>query len=162
MNKSGFSAAVVCLLLSLSSCAIDNNGMGSGQTWGTLGGAALGGLAGSQVGQGKGKIAAIVGGTLLGGLAGNVIGAKFDERDRVRRDQALSESLGAAKSKQVKSWKNPDTGNSGTIVPLRTGAKSATQQPCREYEETYTRSGETIRQVSRACLRPDGTWQNES
>jgi len=136
--------------------------MGSGQTWGTLGGAALGGLVGSQFGKGSGKVAAGLGGAFLGGIAGNLIGARFDERDRARRNQALSESLATAGSKQRKSWVNPDTGNSGTITPLKTYTKPATKQSCRDYEETYTRGGETIRQVSRTCLRPDGTWQLES
>lgn len=37
---------------------------------GTLGGAALGGLAGSTVGQGKGSIAAAIGGAIAGGVLG--------------------------------------------------------------------------------------------
>ena len=37
---------------------------------GTLGGAALGGLAGSTVGQGNGSVAATIGGAIVGGLIG--------------------------------------------------------------------------------------------
>ncbi len=37
---------------------------------GTLGGAALGGLAGSTVGQGNGSVAAAIGGAIVGGLVG--------------------------------------------------------------------------------------------
>ncbi len=40
---------------------------------GALSGAALGGLAGSEVGQGKGAVAAAIGGALIGGLAGSAI-----------------------------------------------------------------------------------------
>jgi len=47
---------------------------------GTVGGAALGGLAGSGIGSGGGNAAAIIGGLLLGGLIGNTI-----ERDASRR-----------------------------------------------------------------------------
>jgi outer membrane lipoprotein SlyB len=47
---------------------------------GTVGGAALGGLAGSAAGHGAGQAAAIVGGALLGGLIGNTV-----ERDANRR-----------------------------------------------------------------------------
>lgn len=40
---------------------------------GTVAGAALGGLAGSNIGQGKGQIAGAIGGVLLGGLAGATV-----------------------------------------------------------------------------------------
>lgn len=40
---------------------------------GTVGGAALGGLAGSTIGRGRGQIAGAVGGAVLGGLAGSAI-----------------------------------------------------------------------------------------
>mgnify|MGYP000869509223 CR=1 FL=1 len=40
---------------------------------GTLGGAALGGLAGSNIGKGKGQVAGAVGGAIVGGLAGSAI-----------------------------------------------------------------------------------------
>jgi outer membrane lipoprotein SlyB len=47
---------------------------------GTVGGAALGGLAGSAAGHGAGQAAAIVGGAILGGIVGNAV-----ERDANRR-----------------------------------------------------------------------------
>jgi outer membrane lipoprotein SlyB len=47
---------------------------------GTVGGAALGGLAGSAAGHGAGQAAAIIGGAILGGLVGNTV-----ERDANRR-----------------------------------------------------------------------------
>ena len=40
---------------------------------GTIGGAALGGVAGSTIGKGRGQIAGAVGGAVLGGLAGSAI-----------------------------------------------------------------------------------------
>lgn len=47
---------------------------GSGGDVGTLGGAALGGIAGSSLGGGKGKMLGAVGGALAGGIAGKMIG----------------------------------------------------------------------------------------
>jgi outer membrane lipoprotein SlyB len=47
---------------------------------GTVGGAALGGIAGSQIGAGSGSVAAAIGGAILGGVLGNAI-----ERDTNRR-----------------------------------------------------------------------------
>lgn len=48
---------------------------------GTVGGAALGGLAGSGVGAGHGNVAAVIGGAILGGVIGNAV-----ERDANRRN----------------------------------------------------------------------------
>jgi outer membrane lipoprotein SlyB len=48
---------------------------------GTVGGAALGGIAGSQIGAGTGSVAAAIGGAILGGVLGNAI-----ERDSSRRN----------------------------------------------------------------------------
>lgn len=45
---------------------------------GTLGGAAAGGLIGSQFGHGNGKLAATGAGVLLGGLIGNNVGTSLD------------------------------------------------------------------------------------
>jgi outer membrane lipoprotein SlyB len=40
---------------------------------GTLGGAALGGVAGSTIGQGRGQVAGAIGGAVVGGLVGSAI-----------------------------------------------------------------------------------------
>jgi outer membrane lipoprotein SlyB len=48
---------------------------------GTVGGAALGGIAGSQIGAGTGSVAAAIGGAILGGVIGNTV-----ERDTGRRN----------------------------------------------------------------------------
>lgn len=48
---------------------------------GAVGGAALGGVAGSAIGAGTGSVAAAIGGAILGGLAGNAI-----ERDTTKRN----------------------------------------------------------------------------
>ncbi|HVY12347.1 MAG TPA: glycine zipper 2TM domain-containing protein [Alphaproteobacteria bacterium] len=48
------------------------------ETLGTLGGAAAGGLIGSQFGKGGGNVAATVGGVIAGGIIGNAIGRDAD------------------------------------------------------------------------------------
>ena len=48
---------------------------------GTVGGAALGGIAGAQIGQGSGSVAGAIGGAILGGVLGNAI-----ERDASKRE----------------------------------------------------------------------------
>ncbi len=48
---------------------------------GTVGGAALGGIAGSQIGHGGGSVAGAIGGAIIGGVIGNAV-----ERDTTRRN----------------------------------------------------------------------------
>lgn len=54
--------------------SVRNVVINSGQTGvGTVGGAVLGGLAGSAIGQGRGSVAAAVGGAIVGGLIGQQV-----------------------------------------------------------------------------------------
>lgn len=50
---------------------------------GTIGGAALGGIAGGSIGHGLGSAAAAVGGALLGGMAGNAVEGKVREENGI-------------------------------------------------------------------------------
>lgn len=65
---------VAALALSLSACA----NMSTGQSVGTLGGAAAGGLLGSLVGGGTGRLVAVGAGTLIGAIAGGTVGHSVD------------------------------------------------------------------------------------
>ena len=59
--------------------ACGGNPTGKGETAGTVGGAAVGGMAGSAMGGGT---AGTVGGAVLGGVIGNEVGERYDERNR--------------------------------------------------------------------------------
>ncbi len=61
-------AIALAAMVSLAACANDSC---QKQTFGTLIGAGLGGLAGSQIGSGTGQLAAVGAGVLLGGLLGS-------------------------------------------------------------------------------------------
>jgi surface antigen len=67
-------------------------------------------------------------------------------------------SLETSRTGQTTSWRNPDSGNSGTYTPTAT-YRSQGGQDCREFEQTITVSGRTERAMGRACRQPDGTWQ---
>ena len=82
-------AIALALAFSLSACA----DAGPKQTAGTLLGAALGGLAGSQIGKGSGKSAAVGAGVLLGGLLGSEAGKSLDKADRLYAQQTAKSSL---------------------------------------------------------------------
>lgn len=76
--------------------------------------------------------------------------------------QAMSDTVQYAlennKSNQSSDWVNPDTGNSGGIVPVRTFT-DAQHGPCREFISTIVIGGEEQQGYGTACRQPDGSWQ---
>lgn len=151
--------AVPVVALSLVAC----QGSGPKQTVGTLGGAAAGGLIGSQIGSGKGRVAAIIAGVIIGGLIGNQVGRALDDQDRAYAQQASQRSLSYAPTGSTSAWRNPQSGNSGNFRPT-TGAYVGSQgRTCRDFEHEITlRNGQ--REIIRgsACQNPDGSWETIS
>lgn len=144
--------------LSLVACAGDpNTGTGPKENTGTLIGALGGAAIGSQIGGGTGeRVAAGVAGALIGGLIGNRIGAAMDDEDKQRAYAAQIEALERGPPGAPVSWKNPDSGRYGTIVPgpdyQQTGRK------CRQYTHTIYIDGRPQTARNTACRNPDGTW----
>jgi surface antigen len=122
---------------------------------GGLGGAAAGGLLGAALGGGSTGIAA---GTILGGLIGGAIGNRMDAADQQRANTAAAQALESAPAGQSVAWRNPDSGNTGAVTPVRT-YQTSTGQYCREYTQTITVGGEKHQSYGTACRQPDGTWR---
>jgi len=148
--------AVALAGLLLAGCA--ETGFGPKEGAGTLIGAGAGALAGSAIGGGKGQLAATAVGALLGGLAGGSVGRSLDTVDRQRIHQTTQSSLETLPSGQTTSWRNPDSGNYGTVTPQRafTGQGG---QPCREFQQTVTIGGRTEQAYGTACRQADGSWR---
>ncbi len=128
------------------------------QAGGTLLGAGLGALLGSQVGGGKGKLAAVAVGALAGAWAGSEIGKSLDKADRIYAQRNAQDGLEYSQTGQSKAWRNPDSGNSGTLTPTRT-YRTAEGRNCRDFETTIYVDGKQETGSGRACRRTDGTWQ---
>jgi surface antigen len=154
MKFKTFAATIVIALL-VAACS--NSPYGEKQTVGTLGGAALGGLLGSQFGDGTGQLVATGAGVLLGGLIGSEVGRTMDEQDRMQANEAVVESQKAPLGETIV-WNNPDSGNSGTVTPVRDGSTSSGLY-CREFQQTITVGGHTETAYGTACRQPDGTWR---
>jgi surface antigen len=122
---------------------------------GGLGGAAAGGLLAAALG---GKGPGIAAGAILGGLIGGAIGDRLDAADRAQASAAASQALESTPSGQSVAWRNPDSGHSGVVTPVRT-YQSATGQPCREYTQTITVGGERQQSYGTACRQRDGSWK---
>ena len=144
-------------LIALFAAACSSSPYGEKQTVGTLGGAAIGGLLGSQFGDGTGQLVATGAGVLIGGLIGSEVGRTMDEQDRMQANQAVTQAHQAPLGETIV-WNNPDSGNSGTVTPVRDGSTSSGLY-CREFQQTITVGGETQTAYGTACRQPDGTWR---
>ena len=155
-NFRKFIALALISSLGLTACTTDGSGPGVKQSFGTLGGAALGGLAGAQVGEGKGKLVATGVGAVLGALAGSSIGKSLDRADQQYMSQSVTQAQSAPIGQTI-SWDNPESGNSGTITPRRQGT-NANGRTCREYEQTIYVQGRAESAIGVACQASDGRW----
>ena len=142
---------LLAMIFALTACG------GPDQTVGTLGGAVAGGVVGSQIGRGGGKPAMTDLGVLLGAWLGSDIGASMDQADRQRSQQAERRAYTAPVGQQI-TWRNPDTSNAGTIIPVRDGYADSGAY-CREFQQTITIDGQQRQGYGKACQQPDETWK---
>lgn len=145
------------LCLALTACAEGREG----ETIGTVAGGALGALLGSQIGGGKGQLAAVAIGAIAGAWGGSELGKKMDEEDKVYAQRTAQDAMEYNKAGQTSSWRNPDSGNSGTVKPTQT-YENAAGKDCREFETSIFVDGEQEKGIGTACRQPDGSWQIES
>jgi surface antigen len=148
--------AILAAAFLLGACA--NGGKGQKQTGGTLLGAGLGALAGSQIGSGRGQLAAVAIGALAGAFLGNEVGKSLDRADEVAMERSTQTALETAPSGQTVAWRNPDSGNSGTITPQPV-VESNAGEFCREYQQTITVAGQSEQAYGTACRQADGSWK---
>lgn len=128
------------------------------ETMGTLAGAGLGAYLGSKVGGGSGRYVGTAVGTLLGAGLGASVGESLDKADMDYYHNSSQDTLETGTTGRSSTWRNPDTGNSGTITPTRTFEVSNGEY-CREYTQTINVGGSTERAYGTACRQPDGSWQ---
>jgi len=147
---------VLSLAAFLAACA--ENQTGQKQTLGTIIGAGLGALAGSQVGSGKGKLAAVAIGALGGAFLGGQLGKTLDDVDRMKASETQQAVLEKNKDGQSSTWNNPNTGHSGRVTPTGPGQASSGED-CREYEHEITVDGRIEVVKGTACRRNDGFWR---
>ncbi|MBX9786919.1 MAG: glycine zipper 2TM domain-containing protein [Alphaproteobacteria bacterium] len=127
------------------------------QAIGTVGGGALGAWAGSTIGSGRGNTVATAVGAVAGALAGGYIGGQLDKADKERAERTYQGALESSPVGKTSQWRNPDSGNSGSITPTRTYENNG--RYCREFNQTVNIGGRTQQAYGTACRQPDGSWQ---
>ncbi len=153
IGKRTFAAMIV--LAMVAGCASDR---GNKEVGGTLLGAGLGALAGSQIGGGTGQLAAVAVGALAGAWLGGEAGRSLDKADQQYAQRNAQNSLEYNQAGQASAWRNPDSGHEGTFTPTRT-YQTADGRNCRDYEQIITVDGRSETAAGRACRNPDRTWQ---
>jgi len=150
-------ALVVIIALGFSGCAQTGETIRDNPktTMGGMLGAASGGLIAAAAGGGT---AGIVGGVLLGGLVGGAVGNALDQKDKQMAQQAAQQAFENARTGEASAWRNPDSGNSGSVTPTRT-YQAPSGQYCREYQQEIIVGGEPQKSYGTACRQPDGSWR---
>lgn len=138
-----FRTSVVCMLVGATLASCQSGSVGQNAAIGAGVGAMIGGLGCAAAGGKAGACLAIAG---AGAIIGGGIGAQIDARDRQRREAALRQARSS--SKRV-SWRNPQTGNRGTITPLRAVVQN--ERKCQVIRESYVKNGEPITAESTVC-----------
>lgn len=150
--------ALITMTSMLSGCLTNEAGEVNKQTVIGLAGAVGGGVIGSNIGKGTGNTAAIIGGTLLGGLLGSEAGKSLDRADVAYHNRTQARALEGNRAGTTSSWKNPDTGASGSVTPTKTYNNSE-GQPCREFSHSIKVGGKTQTGYGTACRDASGDWQ---
>ncbi len=148
-------AGSVAVMLAVGGCSSyqDNPKQTGGAVLGGVGGALLGSLFGS----GSGRLAAVAAGTLIGAMIGSEIGESLDKADRAAIDRAEKRATTAPMGETI-TWSNPDSGNSGSITPVREGQDTGGRY-CREFRQTIEVNGRLEEGYGTACRQEDGSWQ---
>lgn len=148
-------APLAAAALILAGCT---NDAGQKETAGTVIGAVAGAVLGSQVGGGSGRLVAVAVGTLAGAFIGNEIGKSLDRADQLAMTQAEQRAHTAPIGEKIV-WNNPDSGNSGSVTPIRDGRNAQSNAYCREYQTTVVIDGREQSAFGTACQQPDGSWK---
>ncbi|MFN5589021.1 MAG: RT0821/Lpp0805 family surface protein [Holosporales bacterium] len=97
-------------------------------------------------------------GTMLGAFAGTSMGNGLDKADVLYAQRNAQFAFETQASGQVSSWRNPDSGNSGTLTPSRS-FKGSEGRTCREFQQTVKVEGNQEKAFGSACREKDGSWR---
>jgi hypothetical protein len=91
-------------------------------------------------------------------LSAATIRSLLTQQDRKMIHDATQYALESTASDQPTTWRNPQTGHSGTI---RAGAAAANArgQPCRRFKQSHDLKGQAEERSGTACRERDGTWR---
>lgn len=104
------------------------------------------------------EMAAVAVGALTGKWGDTDLGGNLSDADRIYAQRTTQDALEYNKTAQTSTWRNPESGNSGTVTPSRTFVHSSGRN-CRNFRMSIFVSGDQEKGAGMACRLPDGTWQ---
>lgn len=91
-------------------------------------------------------------------FAGAELRAAFTDSDRVLYQDCLNKTMRAPIGR-VWRWRNPQSGNGGSMAPISHPQAASSGQSCRSFNETIAlKDGRTETFNGQACQRADGSW----
>jgi surface antigen len=147
-----------CALSLLATSAVISTARADQQTWGTILGGVVGGIAGSAIGGGNGKTIATIIGAAGGAVAGNSIGASLDEKDQAEAENAYLRSMNSAPNQPVEWAGDRDHGNHGRFQ-TESEFRNDDGLNCRTYVSESWINGQYSRREGTSCLFADGSWR---
>ena len=144
---------VATVFLLSASCAEDGTKERSGRVVGGI----LGAVAGAALGGKDNRAAGALIGAVAGSLIGGGVGKSMDAKDRRKAQSALEHN----QTGQTTAWRNPDTGNSFRVTPVRTYRSVRAGLACREYKTEAIVDGQREVIHGRACRTANGGWKED-
>ena len=121
-------------------------------------GGAAGGIIGAQIGGGIGQSLMITTGVLAGGVVGYGAARQLERSDQKAHDTTASQAFAEAADGTTRYWRNPETGNSGIIMPTRS-YRAGDGSYCRDYRTTVAVQDGFIRGRGIGCQEANGKWR---
>ncbi len=103
-------------------------------------------------------VAALAASTLSGKWDASGLKDDMNTDDRLYAQRTVQDALEYNKAGQVATWRNPQTGNSGTVAPDRT-FKNAGGSDCRTFSMAVFADGARYTSIGTACRDRDGQWR---
>jgi len=132
---------------------------------GAMVGAIAGGHVGAEFGGGLGQALFIVAGSTTGAIIGFEAGTVLYPSDQAVYDNNARVALNETINGKISDWVNPETGNSGIFIPVKTFIAS-NGRTCRDYRSTMAlktpgiQKGVIAHQKGTACQQKDGSWRS--
>ena len=95
---------------------------------------------------------------VLDAFTDDEIGRFLDRTDRQAMERTIQHTLETVPSGTTKSWRNPNSGNEGSVTPTETYQR-ADGTYCRKFIQTVTVAGGTRAAYGTACRQADGVWK---
>lgn len=126
---------------------------------GVVAGAVIGGLIGYSAlsGSASGELIGIVVGVGAGAVGGYYAADYLTRLDRRAMEETTYATLTDAPIGEAKSWDNPNSGNNGEVLAIRT-FMSGQGQLCRDYANVANVEGERVETYHTACRNSVGAW----